>query len=120
MEYRSRTTITVNAEVDILKEIKELCEKERKSLSEKVNELFIGELEKKVKGSLNPLNVHYGIQEEKLSFGTLDQWLTRDKALKAIRAVKVHEAERAAKNIVWASAVVHRKFAHQEDPTISW
>jgi hypothetical protein len=75
MEYHTRTTITVNAELDILKEIKELCEKERKSLSEKINELFIEELEKKVVGCKNPLNVSYNQQEEKPLQTDLTQWI---------------------------------------------
>jgi hypothetical protein len=74
MEYHTRTTITVNAELDILKEIKELCEKERKSLSEKINELFIEELEKKVVGCKNPLNVSYNQQEEKPFQSDLIAW----------------------------------------------
>jgi hypothetical protein len=82
MEYRARTTITLNAELDILREIKELCEKERKSLSEKVNELFIGELEKKAVGEANPIKIPYGLDREKPSYNkhnplqTLDDFIT--------------------------------------------
>lgn len=81
MEYRTRTTITVNAELDILKDIKELCEKERKSLSEKINELMIGELEKKALGDYTPINVSYNKAEEKPLQSDIRQWLDKKQAI---------------------------------------
>lgn len=103
MEYRTRTTITINAELDILKEIKDLCEKERKSLSEKINELFIGELEKKVVGQ-NPLNISYDIQREKPSLGTLDAWISRTEAIRLIKKIDdADTCEHIGKNLIVAA-----------------
>ena len=64
-EYRDRIIKTLNFEQQIFKEFEQLCKEERVYPSQKLQELMIGELEKKVVGSQNPLNVSYGNQKEK-------------------------------------------------------
>lgn len=103
MEYRNRTVFTSNAELDVLNEIKELCRKERKTLSEKINELFIEELEKKAVGETNPLGISYGRQEEKPSLGTLDAWIRRTDAIQLIKGVDADIAEHIGINMIIAA-----------------
>ncbi len=45
-EYRSREQVLFSAERDLMSEFRELCDKENKSLSLKLNEMMQEELEK--------------------------------------------------------------------------
>ena len=59
--YRDRGQLYISAEKDILKEFQELCDKERKSVSLKLNEMMTEELQKNPLGPLagNPINIMY-------------------------------------------------------------
>ena len=44
--YRQRTQTTINCELSTLRDFQTLCETERRSLSEKLNELMLKELDR--------------------------------------------------------------------------
>ena len=44
--YKNRTATTINCESIVLKEFQELCSSERRSLSEKIGELMLRELDR--------------------------------------------------------------------------
>jgi len=66
---------TLNFEEHIFSEFEELCKEENIYPSHKLQKLMIGELEKKVVGNPNPLNVSYGKAEEKPLQTDLTQWI---------------------------------------------
>jgi hypothetical protein len=82
-DYRTRVAKTLNFEEHIFSEFEELCKEENVYPSHKLQQLMIGELEKKVVGHQNPLNVSYRQEKEKLSQSEdIRQWLPRDVAIK--------------------------------------
>lgn len=93
-DYRTRVAKTLNFEEHIFSDFEELCKEENVYPSHKLQELIIGELEKKVVGQKNPLNVSYGKVKEKLSQSQSDirQWLPRDVAIKMAAATMPMDA----------------------------
>lgn len=90
-KYRNIHRLNINIEKDMLNEFRDLCWEERKSLSDKINELIVETVEKKVVGSQNPLNISYGIQEEKPSVSQCDirHWLPRHDAIAMARRMNL-------------------------------
>lgn len=74
-KWRHPVHKTLNFETDRYKEFQDLCWSERKSVSEKIDEMITETLEKKVMGSQNPINVSYGEEQEKPLQLDLTQWI---------------------------------------------
>ena len=64
-KYRNIHRFNVNIEKDRFNDFKDLCWEERKSISDKINELIIETVEKKALGDQTPINVSYGKEQEK-------------------------------------------------------
>lgn len=85
-EYRDRIIKTLNFEQQIYKEFEQLCQEEHIYPSQKLQELMIETLQKKVVGQ-NPLNVSYGTPKEKsldskrFLIPTLDEWIIKLKEM---------------------------------------
>lgn len=91
-DYRTRVAKTLNFEEHIFSDFEELCKEENVYPSHKLQELIIGELEKKVVGHKNPLNVLYGKEKEKSSvLGTLDNWIKKETAIQYCKNVPREE-----------------------------
>jgi hypothetical protein len=93
-EYRRRISKYLNFEEQIFSEFEELCKDRNVYVSHYLQQLMIGELEKKVVGQ-NPLNVPYRIQKEKplSQQHDLTEWLPRDKALAMARRINMDEKQ---------------------------
>jgi hypothetical protein len=79
--YRDRGQLFISAEKDILKEFQELCDKERKSVSLKLNEMMMDELQKNPLGVAgnNPINVDFNNRSIKSSnVESLDYFIERN------------------------------------------
>jgi hypothetical protein len=59
-KYRNTTPFLFNPELDRFNEFKELCHREKKSISEKLNELIVQAIETDGIGEDNPLGIMYG------------------------------------------------------------
>lgn len=64
-EYAERVAKTLNFESRVYSDFEKLCIEERIYPSHKLQELMIGELEKKGVGLVDPLNIRYRKQAEK-------------------------------------------------------
>jgi seryl-tRNA synthetase len=78
-EYRERQSVLISFERDRYKDFIDLCDRERKSVSLKINEMLEEELEKNVIGEANPIRIRYEEkqQQNKFSQSTLDDWLSQ-------------------------------------------
>lgn len=79
--YRDRSQLFISAEKDILKEFQELCDKERKSVSLKLNEMMLEEVQKNPLGPVagNPINIEFNNQSIKSSnVESLDYFIERN------------------------------------------
>jgi hypothetical protein len=74
-EYSERVTKTLNFESRVYSDFEKLCTEERTYPSHRLQELMVGELEKKGVGAMDPLNIRYHKQEEKPLQTDLTQWL---------------------------------------------
>ena len=103
--YRDRSQLFISAEKDILKEFQELCDKEKKSVSLKLNEMMTEELQKNPLGPLagNPINIMFDhgikpIKQEPLdkylqeNFVTSRDWFGYYSKINDIDHVRRHEA----------------------------
>lgn len=70
--FRTKRLLTFNAELDIVKEFEEICHNERKSITEKLNELIVHTVERAGIGENNPLGITYGpaVQRKITNFNT--------------------------------------------------
>jgi hypothetical protein len=59
-KFRNRLYVGFNFEADRIREFEEICWRERKSMSEKLNEMVEEQLEKNVAGLNNPIKISYG------------------------------------------------------------
>lgn len=75
--FRNRTQANLQVERDRWLEFIELCDKERKSVSLKIDEMLAEELQKNALGAQTPINILYGIEKEKPLPVTLDEWMQR-------------------------------------------
>lgn len=57
--YNTRTGVSFNTDKDMLTQFKEICKKEDKDFSMKINELMREEIIKKELGRTNPISVAY-------------------------------------------------------------
>jgi hypothetical protein len=77
-EYRERQSVLISFERDRYKDFIDLCDRERKSVSLKINEMLEEELEKNATGEVNPIRIRYREkQQNKFSQSTLDDWLSQ-------------------------------------------
>ena len=90
-------------ERDRLAEFKELCQEQGLSVSEGIRQLIEGELEKKVIGGVNPLNITYHKQAEKPLQMGLDHWIKRSDAFESIKTMDPHFIENIGINMVVAA-----------------
>jgi hypothetical protein len=94
-EYRDRIIKTLNFEQQIYKEFEQLCQEENVYPSQKLQELMLETLQKKVVGQ-NPLNVLYGIEAKKPSSveqSDIRLWLPRNDAIKMAKHVRMDERQ---------------------------
>lgn len=80
-EYRSREQVLFSAERDLISEFRELCDKENKSLSLKLNEMIQEELEKNEWAADNPLRINFSRANKSVYNRpfTLDPYIERAK-----------------------------------------
>ena len=81
--------VLFNMERDMHKEFQELCWSERKTVSEKLNELIMEVIEKKALGDQTPINISYGKEQDKPSQSDIRQWLPREDAIRMAAAVSM-------------------------------
>jgi hypothetical protein len=66
-KYRNGRRVNLYVENDMLNDFKDICWSERKTLTDKINELIIETVEKKAKGDHTPIKVSYARKENKSS-----------------------------------------------------
>jgi hypothetical protein len=73
-KYHSRTYVGFNFEADRIKDFEHLCWTEHKTMSEKINEMVNGELEKNAIRAPNPINVSFDPEHNKDTVSHNDCW----------------------------------------------
>jgi hypothetical protein len=72
--YKQRIPLTINLESNLREEFEEIARKEGKSLSEKLQEVMLGEIQrKKAIGPENPIGISYNDIEDNKSLD-LNNW----------------------------------------------
>jgi hypothetical protein len=81
-KYRHRLYVGFNFEQDRIKEFEDLCWRERKTMSDKLNEMISEQLEKNAVGLNNPIKISYGEtnkdNHKDCWRNNLDQWIPID------------------------------------------
>lgn len=85
-KYRNIHRLNVNIEKDMLNEFRDLCWSEKKTLSDKINELIVETVEKKALGERNPIDVQYGIPEKKHL--QVEEQLTIEQFIEKVRQIE--------------------------------
>jgi hypothetical protein len=75
-DYHNRLPILISVEKDRWRDFQELCDRERKSYSFKLNELMEDELEKNAIGVCNPIKIRYGKEQHKPIQTELIAWFS--------------------------------------------
>lgn len=89
-EYRQRKGIFFNVEQNAWEAFQELCDKERKTISLKLNEMLKEELQKNEIGRSNPLNLSYGIHTNKSTNGitiSMDRFIDVKEAKESVKEI---------------------------------
>lgn len=83
-KYRNIHRLNINIERDMFNDFKDLCWDERKSISDKINELILETVEKKAFGDQTPIKISYNRPQQKaspMSQSDIRLWLPRNEAL---------------------------------------
>jgi hypothetical protein len=102
-EYSERVTKTLNFESRVYSDFEKLCTEERTYPSHRLQELMVGELEKKGVGAMDPLNIRYHKPTEKPLQTGLDNWIKRSDAYENIKTMDPYLIENIGLNMVVAA-----------------
>ena len=64
-EYRTRIAATLNFEMNVYEEFQDLCKKEEISVSKRLQDIMVEEIQKNALGSHNPIGVLYNLYNNK-------------------------------------------------------